>query len=389
MTLAASLGDLAGSLRVSPGAPMPDALQSSRPDWASRAGRGQPVAALPGLMASLFNLCGQAHRLCSQLALGAAGVALPAAAPATAQRLRTETAQEHVRRIGLDWPRLLVEAEAASAVSARAAESLRGCPLLAAGGGMSDERWTAMEIWLSDGWLDMPAATWLRAWQACGADWLLDWSHRHQGWLAQAVRAARAADTGAPLDMARALRAHATPEGLHALAAAMRSQAGFCLQPLWQGDAAHTGNWARLATADPGLPLTPWAMLGSRVAELIRLCQPGPSNGSVASGLDCLGFGSLNTGPGEGLAWVEMARGLLVHQVACEGDGAATRVGACRVLAPTEWNFHARGEVARRMAALDPDDPGVAARVNLLMVAFDPCVPFHLGERIPREVQHA
>ena len=63
---------LAGALRLKPGAPPPHGLQSTRQDWATRMGQGLPTARLPGLMASLFSLCGHAHRLCSQLAIGAA-----------------------------------------------------------------------------------------------------------------------------------------------------------------------------------------------------------------------------------------------------------------------------------------------------------------------------
>ena len=67
----------------------------------------------------------------------------------------------------------------------------------------------------------MPAGTWLRAWQACGADWLLDWSRRHTGWLPALLHAAREADTGPALDMGPALRLQANPGALRTLAAAL------------------------------------------------------------------------------------------------------------------------------------------------------------------------
>ncbi len=63
-----------------------------------------------------------------------------------------------------------------------------------------------------------------------------------------------------------------------------------------------------------------------------------------------------------------MARGLLLHWVALEPDGS---VADYRVLAPTEWNFHPGGALARTLAAL-PADAGDAART--LAAAFDPCV---------------
>lgn len=371
--------DMAGRLRVSPGAALPGALHSERRDWAARVGHGQPASALPGLLAGLFSLCSHAHRLCAQLAISAAVSGAVAAPGGAGQRLRLETAQEHVRRIGLDWPRLLSGAPAPAALA-----SLRHCPLLRAVPGDAPS-WADTVAWLETEWLQMPAATWLRAWQACGADWLSDWSRRHNGWLPGLLRAVREADAGPVLRMDHALRAHADGAGLAALAHSLAHTPGFAMQPQWQGDCAHTGPWARQHRADDGLPLTPWSLLGSRLAELVRLCLPEPDG---AAGW--LAHGALRLDGGRGLAWVEMARGLLVHQVALDGDA---RVQACRVLAPTEWNFHPQGEVARRIAALDPGLPRerLERQVDLLMVAFDPCVPFQLGQAQDQnnEVSHA
>ena len=394
MTLVTPLNDLsalAGRLRVVPGASLPMALQSSRPDWAPRLARGQAASAVPGLMASLFNLCSHAHRLCSQLAIDAAAPGLLPAQQRVAQRLRTETAQEHIRRIGLDWPRLLAaDAHAPWVTEAQAA--LRACPLLAPAATAAAEPWAATLAWLEDRLLQMPSTPWQRAWDACGADWLLDWSHRHTGWLPALLRAARDADTCTPLDPVIALRAHSDVSGQRALSAALRLQPGFALHPTWNGASAHTGSWTRLHGAGTVLPLTPWALLGSRIAELLRLCQPdAPGQG----GAGWLSAGALSTGSRQGLAWVEMARGLLVHQVDIEapvGDAPA-RVLDCRVLAPTEWNFHPQGAVAQRIATLDTRQPAedTERRVRLLMAAFDPCVPFDVSHAVLtlKEVQHA
>jgi hypothetical protein len=378
------LGFLAGALRVAPGAPLPLALQSSRQDWAPRLARGQPASALPGLVASLFNLCSHAHRLCAQLAIEAAAPGLILAPQQVAQRLRTETAQEHIRRIGLDWPRLLA-AESGSAATARAGAAhaaLQRCPLLRPTPTWPADPWGATLRWLQDDALQMPATTWLRAWQACGADWLHDWSRRHPGWLPALVHAARAFDTVAPLDPACALRAHAQAEGQRQLSAALSLQPGFALHPVWHGTCAHTGSWSRLNDPSADARHTPWALLGSRIAELIRLCQP---DAPGQSGADWLSFGSVSTGQQQGMAWVEMARGLLVHQVEIEGSGGEARVAACRVLAPTEWNFHPQGEVAQRVADMDASRPAedTERRVRLLMAAFDPCVPFEVTHGMP------
>lgn len=389
-----ALSSLAGSLRVSPGAPIPLALQSSRTDWAPRLAHGQAASALPGLMASLFNLCSHAHRLCSQLAIEAAAPGLLPAPQQVAQRLRTETAQEHIRRIGLDWPRLLAAepGPAATAWAHDAHAALQRCPLLLPVATLPADPWPDTLTWLQDELLQMPTTTWLRAWQACGADGLHDWSLRHTGWLPALLRAAREADTAGPLDPATALRAHADADGQRTLSAALALQPGFALRPLWHGASAHTGSWTRLNDRSADWPLTPWALLGSRIAELIRLCQP---DAPGQSGAGWLSFGSVATGPRQGMAWVEMARGLLVHQLELDEPvgGAPASVVACRVLAPTEWNFHPQGVVAQHIAALDADRPAedVARRVRLLMAAFDPCVPFDVTPALPavREVQHA
>ena len=58
---------LAGGLRVVPGAQPPQALQSSRRNWAAQLAVGQSAMALPTLLASVFNLCSHAHRVCAQL----------------------------------------------------------------------------------------------------------------------------------------------------------------------------------------------------------------------------------------------------------------------------------------------------------------------------------
>ncbi|KQB60769.1 hypothetical protein AE621_03905 [Acidovorax sp. SD340] len=377
---------LAGRLRVSPGAPVPHSLSSTRQDWAARLGEGRLVETLPGLMASVFNLCSQAHRLCSSLAIEAAAPGLLAAPQQVAERLRLETAQEHVRRIGLDWPRLLgVTGDQDQDVMASAVV-LRGCPLLAPNTG---KRWADTARWLHQTWLGMPASDWLTAWAVDGVDWLRTWSAQHGSGvhglgLATLLRDARGADSGEVLDPGAALRVHAAPEQMRLLGSTLVSTPLFALQPQWGGGCAHTGSWARLNAPEEATPLTPWAQLGCRLAELVRLCLPGEGQGA-----GWLAWGALATGSNQGLAWVEMARGLLVHHVVL--DGACARVVACRVLAPTEWNFHPIGVVAQRVSRLDGYTPDALRQLRLLMAAFDPCVPFECGAQLDarRETVHA
>lgn len=379
---------LAGELRLHPGAPVPHNLHSTRQPWAAQVGRGQPASALPALLAGLFSLCGHSHRMASQLAIRAVEPGLLPAPDAVPEQLQRETALEHLRRIGLDWPRLLAGPADADPIVASAARSLQRCPLTARTPGVAP--WPALRQWLQDEWLQMAPATWLRAWQACGTDWLDDWSRRHRGWLPALLQSARAAD--APLDLVptRALRPHARDESMRALGAALALRPDLARQPLWQGQWAHTGTWSRLHLGGPPQASSTWSLLGCRLAELVRLSLP---DATGQCGADWLAWGALSTGPRQGLAWVEMARGLLIHQVTLESSvpGGMPVVAACQVIAPTEWNYHPEGVAARALARLAPDTTDLRERVQLLMAALDPCVPFELAQKPahPRENRDA
>jgi hypothetical protein len=364
--------ELAGTLWLFPGQPVSHSLRSTRRPLASRVAAGRSAADLPGLLASLFSLCGHAHRLCSRLAIEAAAPGLPGMhADAPADTLRRETASEHVRRIAIDWPRLLAPTGTA-ADNAEALHSLRTCPLLHTPAQATID-WAAVHDWFQAQWLGMAPATWLRAWDACGRDWLNDWSHRGKSWLPSLLRHAKASDIALPLDAVPALSLAASPDALRELGQALGSQGdGFVTAPRWCGRCAHTGTWSRLRDTSAIRPDSAYALLGSRIAELVRLCLP--------QGEDWLQWGAVSTGHQQGLAWVEMARGLLVHQVGLEdAEGPAARVRSCQVLAPTEWNFHPEGIAAQALAALPAQGDDTEARVHLLMAALDPCVPFRLA----------
>jgi hypothetical protein len=168
------------------------------------------------------------------------------------------------------------------------------------------------------------------------------------------------------------LRVHASETGLMLLADCLGRQPGFTRQPLWRGQCAETGPWTRLHQSTPEVIDTPWLRLGSRLAELVRLAL---ADEAGRSGASWLVMGSIATARHEGLAWVEMARGLLVHHVQLDGAGNDPRVLSCRVLAPTEWNFHPHGSVAKALERMPAaTTSSVYREVNLLISAYDPCV---------------
>ena len=98
----------------------------------------------------------------------------------------------------------------------------------------------------------------------------------------------------------------------------------------------------------------------------------------VASGA-ALSRGALTVADGEGIAWTEMARGLLVHWIRLEpGPRQADTARAARyhVVAPTEWNFHPEGGLARWLASTRAP----IARVQLAAATLDPCIAFRIDE---------
>lgn len=76
---------------------------------------------------------------------------------------------------------------------------------------------------------------------------------------------------------------------------------------------------------------------------------------------------------GTGLGMVEAARGLLVHRLELR-EGLLRDY---RILAPTEWNFHPEGPLARGLEGT-PAGEGLEWRAGLLAAALDPCVPHRI-----------
>ena len=80
-------------------------------------------------------------------------------------------------------------------------------------------------------------------------------------------------------------------------------------------------------------------------------------------------------GAGVGLAAVQTARGLLLHQARLV-EGHITDY---RIVAPTEWNFHPQGALFRGIVGTEaPDEATLVARAALAVHALDPCVGFRI-----------
>jgi hypothetical protein len=160
------------------------------------------------------------------------------------------------------------------------------------------------------------------------------------------------------------------------LADAIEADASFAQRPTWRGAAAETCAFARLQ----GDPLFSGAVTAAgtrgpnrsglrfvaRLRELARLLvSPSDRPGPVS-------LGALSLGAGRGLAWVDSARGLLLHHVRLSQD----RVCSYHIVAPTEWNFHPRGPLAAALeGARVADAPTALALATRVVNSLDPCVP--------------
>jgi hypothetical protein len=252
---------------------------------------------------------------------------------------------------------------------------LGGAPLSRAGGAIAADEAThqALACWLAERWLGMPVVQWLSRWESDGADWAADWCERAPGPLAALLRGvrdvARSASAAGPAWLAQG----DVPPQLTALAPQLAQRCEFTAADTIVPD---TGPWSRRLDPQPARAHNAWVRLTSRLTDLLRLTAPG--------GERWLCSGALHIAPGEGLAWSEMARGVLVHWVRLESAPGGPRVADCRVLAPTDLNFHPRGVLARALAftrddaVADACEPAVAERARVLAAAFDPCLHFEI-----------
>lgn len=379
MTALGAIDAIAGRLIVRPGTGQP--LSGGRPivtpSVMARLTRGLAADELPARLGQLFSLCGTAHRMTARRAVRAARAETAGVRHAAAESplLELWTAREHLQRLALDLPRRVP----AAGVTADGAW-LRDMPLRALpdDADADDARTlqslrTPLRKWLESQVLGGSADDWWSAWrqesQAAYTDvadgplavWARSRAQPVQRWL-HAVRGAgrSLAVRGRPLDPARI-----GVDGWQALATRMALEDDFTRRPTWQGAPAETGCWTRAHGGGPALrPQNAWMRWQSRLAELVQ----------IATSTRVLASGALPLGAGEGIAWSEMSRGLLVHWVRSAPHGGQATVRDCRVLAPTEWNFHPDGALARALAA-----PGLATdAVRAAVSALDACVEVDL-----------
>lgn len=342
-------------------------IVSTRPDVAQRLLLGRRRADVQAAVPLLFSICGRSQANCAALACAAA--AGEAASTVNTAHARRGVAAEMLRELAwlslLQWPQRLGETPAADAVAA-ARLSLTAPPaaheasqaIAMAAFGMPAAPWLALES-VQD----------LQAWaQAAGT--------ATARFIAQALQGVT--NEPAPPPGPALLPAQWSEAAVSELGLALDADAEFTRRPHWRAAPAETGALARhqhqpllrALMAHDTTRIT--ARLVARLRELaLLLLDEYP-----------VALGARQLPDGRGLAWVENARGLLLHQVQLDERGQ--QVLGYRIVAPTEWNFRPGGPLA--LALDDAPVAGASAAQALatrLVHSLDPCVACHV------EIAHA
>lgn len=142
-----------------------------------------------------------------------------------------------------------------------------------------------------------------------------------------------------------------------------RLDAAFAAAPEYRAAPASTGALARHPELQRNSGLA--ARILARAADLTSSAGLGHTS-------------AVQVSEGIGRAAVETARGLLLHEIALDGDVVTDYT----IVAPTEWNFHPSGALKSLLEGMAaPDAAAAAAAVRRAVLAFDPCVRAHIDVR--------
>jgi hypothetical protein len=370
-------------------------ITSSRPLQLPRVFHGQTPQAMLKILPRLYSLCGTAQ---AAAALQACRHALQRPVTATQTMahdllVKMETAKEHLWRALVDWPRWLAEEPQLQAL-APLGKLLPGLRRALFGDQEPFTLSAQVHCNPAEAQTQLDTLLTLLQQQVFGrpsADWLqLDDLPSFQKWLAQVdTLPAWLLDTvqqDGLADLGRCEMAgmSAIPDDWVVEQLGGVRADGFTALPHWQGQPCETSALDRQrqhplldALSDAhGNGLLP--RLVARLIELAMMVE------ALRHGLAILpdmagdsadDVASAATGQGVGVSQVEAARGRLVHRVVLD-EG---QVADYRILAPTEWNFHPDGVLARGLMGLKlKPEAQLRHEVALLINAIDPCVGYKL-----------
>ena len=332
-------------------------VRNTRPA-AAHALRGLEAAQACARVPRLYSLCAHAQAGAARAACAAAAGRTPdeTARRADERALAAESAREHLWRLMLDWPALLALPPALqadwrarfAALYRRLAASIDLAEQLAEElSALADELAATLPGALTSA-LDPP----IRDGTPPPAH--LDAPAAHTGFLTPLLPA---------LDALACTRRLALDEA-------------FAAAPRLDGLCRETGALAR-HHADPAVAaaLAEGRHVAARI--LARIADLRESARALAAHKPAPRIDACSPTPGVGLARVDSARGLLIHQMrlAARPAGEPAFIADYRIVAPTEWNFHPQGVFVREALATPPMPAADRQRrLRALALALDPCV---------------
>ena len=335
-------------------------IASSRPLRLTALFAGKTPEEALALVSSLYSVCGVAQKAA---ALSALEAALGMETPEEVQRARglavwAETAREHILRIAMDW------GDGKPSTSLPSIVAMPGAIVKALGGAFALGGQCQLEREKIEDQIGFLQAYLEK--EILGSNWL----NGVEGWIA-----ARETPMAERIDQIKArgwggLGGQAEVDPLPSMEAGVLAERfadpDFVAQPDWRGRVCETTALTRTGVQGRGLQARMVALVTELAAipQRLRDLLDGKGEGPTAERAEAWGIGQ-----------VEAARGRLVHGIQLtEGN-----IGAYRILAPTEWNFHPEGVAAGSLRGMVYDDePTLVEKARQLICAIDPCVAFEI-----------
>ncbi len=359
-------------------------IESSRPVHASRIFHGKTINQANMMIPLLFSVCGTAH-MCA--ATRASENASGTCASNELEQLRdslvaVETLREHLLRIFFDWPDFIGEKINRHSMSEMISLEKLYRQAICVNGNLFGVNHascrrdpdhlkavtTEIAEMLNQNVFAMHPKQWL---EISSVKALTEWAQSTPTVAATLINMI----IGQGWSKSGACLFEMLPQMEHDVLQASLDDENFVKAPHWFGDNCENTYLNRVDTPlltamklqfDNGL-LTRITALLSEVAQIsVRLLSEpleNDSQGSPATKKE-------NPAIGQSAA----ARGQLVHRIRFNGS----LISRYQILAPTEWNFHPEGVVAKSLGTLSGDRHDVEAQAHLIIKVIDPCVSYDL-----------
>lgn len=368
-------------------------IKSTRPLQLTRLFNGKTVAELLTMIPMLYSVCGTAQSAAAvQACRGASGASNdPQTLLLERMLVNMETAREHLWRILSGWSSRAggaLEREVAVSLASLMNDAKQACfaegdsfslkPVKAFDSAMIKAIITRIDQIATQKVFGLNLTEWYGMEELQTFNHWLDKTETDAAFLLSNLRDGSMAGMGdaetLPLPK---IDHHAISQRL-----AQSDAEAFIAAPEWNGQSYETGPLTR-QNAHPILQqlmqkygngvltrmvarLLELASLPNRLERELRMLQ---SDSELAEQAD---EGVMSQ---QGIGEVEAARGRLFHRAVVQHG----IISSYQIVAPTEWNFHPQGVVARGLKGLSMESEAMLKQqAELLINAVDPCVGFHL-----------